>query len=91
MNTSIADQPAFPTDNEGQTGPNTWHHPGMSLRQYYAGLAIRGLLSNHEVYKDAKLTAPNMDERIKEPHLIASFAVSAADALIAELEKKEAA
>jgi hypothetical protein len=26
--------PAFPTDNEGQNGPNTYHFEGMTLRDY---------------------------------------------------------
>lgn len=28
--------PAFPTDNEAQTGNNTWHYAGMTLRDYFA-------------------------------------------------------
>lgn len=28
--------PAFPTDGEHQSGLNTWHHEGMSLRDYFA-------------------------------------------------------
>lgn len=27
--------PAFPTENERQTGANTYHYPGMMLRDYF--------------------------------------------------------
>lgn len=28
--------PAFPTDSEHQSGPNTYHFTGMTLRDYFA-------------------------------------------------------
>lgn len=34
--------PAFPTQNEGQTGSTTWHFQGMSLRDYFAAKAMQG-------------------------------------------------
>lgn len=34
--------PAFPTDNEGQTGPNTWHFSGMTKRELFAALSLMG-------------------------------------------------
>ncbi len=38
--------PAFPTDNEAQTGPNTYHWTGMTLRDWFAGQALAGALAN---------------------------------------------
>ncbi len=38
--------PAFPTDGESQVGPNTWHHEGMTLRDYFAAKAMQGTISN---------------------------------------------
>ncbi len=37
--------PAFPTDNEAQTGNNTWHYTGMTLRDYFAAKAMAGMLA----------------------------------------------
>lgn len=39
--------PAFPTDTAHQSGPNTWHEEGMTLRDYFAAKALPA------VYKDA--------------------------------------
>jgi hypothetical protein len=41
--------PAFPTDNAAQTGNTTWHHEGMSLRDYFAGKAIVALKNHSNV------------------------------------------
>lgn len=38
--------PAFPTENERQTGSNSWHFPGMTLRDYFAAKAMQGLQAN---------------------------------------------
>lgn len=32
--------PAFPTENEGQSGPSTWRYEGMTMRDYFAAKAI---------------------------------------------------
>lgn len=37
--------PAFPTENAHQSGSSTWHHEGMTLRDYFAAKAMQGLLS----------------------------------------------
>ena len=37
--------PAFPTDSEHQSGPNTWHYEGMTLWDYYAAAALQGLIA----------------------------------------------
>lgn len=49
---------------------------GMSMRQYYAGQAMMGLLAN-----------PNNSKEFS--HEIAEWAVMQADALLAELAKEE--
>lgn len=36
--------PAFPTDSECQIGPHRYHFPGMTLRDYFAGMALQGLI-----------------------------------------------
>ena len=41
MSTQIKDGgPAFPTESARQTGPVTWHHEGMTLRDYFAAKAM---------------------------------------------------
>lgn len=69
--------PAFPTDNEKQTGPNTWHHSGMSLRDYFAAKAMQTLLS-HEISKPPGITAEA---------LVAAGAYVIADAMLEAREK----
>jgi hypothetical protein len=65
---------AFPIYVTG--GPESGYHPGMSLREYYAGQALAGLLAND--------TGPAGDWKKS-----AKDALEAADALIAELEGGE--
>lgn len=36
MNDKDNGGPAFPTENERQTGHSTWHYEGMTLRDYFA-------------------------------------------------------
>ena len=78
----LADQPAYPCEvtwgEDGiqgrQTGNSSGICTGMTLRQYYAGLAMQGMLAN------AEITRPN-------EVCISEAAVKIADALLAELEK----
>lgn len=35
--------PAFPTENARQTGSNSWHEEGMTLRDYFAAKAMQGM------------------------------------------------
>jgi hypothetical protein len=44
MNDIETGGPAFPTDNESQNGPNTYHFEGMSLRDYFAAKAMQSIL-----------------------------------------------
>jgi hypothetical protein len=69
--------PAFPvsTSNEAgghQDGPNTWQHPGMALRDYFAAKAMQGLLAQ------SLGTALGSD-----PILGAQYAYRVADAMLA--------
>ena len=64
--------PAFPNQGDGR-GP-THNYDGMTLREYYAGQAMLGLLANPE-------SSPH-------PPDVSSFSVIQADALIAELEEE---
>lgn len=51
-------EPAFPTENSHQTGTNTFHYSGMTLRDWFAGQALERLLGGellpfHETMPDA--------------------------------------
>jgi len=41
MNNTNTGGPAFPTENAHQSGPITWHHEGMTLRDYFAAKAMQ--------------------------------------------------
>lgn len=77
MSAADADSPAFPhvpqgmsfTGEDGYTSYQHPGHPGMSLRDYFAGQALIGLMANPE-------TAHYLPERI------AHDAFTAADAMI---------
>lgn len=58
---------------------------GMTLREYYAGLALQGMLANQKLYKIAadKILPDDM------AHFYALCATEHADALLAQLNKKE--
>jgi hypothetical protein len=98
------DEPAFPgvrgddgfCEQTYSLGPNgdsrcTWHNQGMSLRQYYAGLAMAAAMGSSTV-----LTAINQELKaigVNHPYpecwnVMATYAVEVADALIAELGKE---
>lgn len=82
--------PAFPGpysfDETGQVGhQDKSAQQGMSLRQYYAGLAMQGIKSNDELLRRIMDAAERSDKPQQE--LIAVMARKDADALIAELEK----
>lgn len=64
--------PAFPTDFDMSTFKNA--NQGMSLRAYFAGLAMQGLMAD-----------PNEDG---DSETIARKSIAVADALIAALEVK---
>ena len=46
-NTKNDGGPAFPTGNERQTGSNSYHYEGMTLRDYFAAHALQGGLAHN--------------------------------------------
>lgn len=59
--------PAFPTENERQTGANSYHHEGMTLWDYYAAAALTGTVNeNHTAYSDASIAAEIADAMLTE-------------------------
>ena len=75
--------PAFPSPVPHDVGGSGAYvaSGGMSLRQWYAGLAVQGLIAR--IADDYEGSTPD------DPHLkaIAKHAVAYADALLKELEK----
>ena len=73
---NLKDKPAFPRPMGGAFtktgGEYNASQSGMTLLQYYAGLAMQGALADPEV---------------NNPDALAKFSVKCANALIAELEK----
>jgi hypothetical protein len=73
--------PAFPTQNEGQIGPSTYHYEGMSLRDYFAGQALAGLC--------ASACDSQSMSRTPAPQTMANRAYAYADAMLAHRTTKE--
>lgn len=73
---------AWPSLGEHENGRTfAFSHGGLTKREYFAGQALRGAIGWHGIHEDPKYT---------KPENIAKDCVSLADALIAELNKKEA-
>jgi hypothetical protein len=68
---SNANKPAFPGSYTGNNGMPVWSE-GMTKLEYFAGLALQGMLCNSR----------------RVPHDVAIDAVNYARALLAELEKE---
>lgn len=83
MNANKQSGPAFPVSlgsPEGhQDSANTWQHPGLTKREYFAALAMQGLAS-----RDGGNPEVNCAQDVRA-------AVMYADALLAELAKDGAA
>ena len=73
--------PAFPTDGESEIGPHNWHVEGMSLRDYFAGQALAGMLANKRFHIFGNDGDTLADEQA------AQNADAFADAMIAERAK----
>lgn len=70
---------AHPTniiDPEGQFAPE--YHTGLTKREYFAAMALQGILAGNEINRTGR----------KTPYSIAELATSYADALINALNKK---
>lgn len=64
--------PAFPTENEHQSGNSTWHYEGMTLRDYFAAKAMQGFFAESSTMS------------IKD---IAEWSYKMADAMLKERDK----
>jgi hypothetical protein len=90
----MENEPAFPTDNAAQVGPQTWHYEGLTKLEYFAGLAMQGMLADpdfiprHPDHAGLPSTAePNeLSRRFREA--LAWNAAAIAKALLAALEKE---
>lgn len=82
---TLANEPAFPEQTEILDPRATgWSmRRGMTMRQYYAGLAMQGILANQPLM--LKIWEHHKGESGAEA--VASEAIGAADALLAELSK----
>ena len=60
--------------------------PGMSLRDYFAGQALMGILSNSEFEKDRKRMDKKFDDD-KQTKAVMSVVYAFADAMLAERAK----
>lgn len=78
-------KPVFPLENPRllEDGSMFKQHPGITLREYFAGLAMQGLGTWCPGYSNGLLAHP---ETLAQRALVA---VQNADALIAELAKTE--
>jgi len=65
--------PAFPSEGTGMVGmhPHQFTNPGMTLRQWYAGMAMQGILSS------------DIPNEIREAQVV-GWAWSMADAMLAQ-------
>ena len=75
--------PAFPTDNEHQNGPSTWHYEGMSLRDHFAGLALNALIATPHAWSELGLRPVSGQNDVAQN---ARFAYQYADAMLAARE-----
>ena len=88
-----ADMPAMPApeDMDGHyltpvSMKNFVQHSGLTKREHFAGLAMQGLLSNHQLVIDMTAAGLKGDEFKR---VIAITAIQSADALLAELERPQ--
>ena len=72
--------PAFPTENERQTGAYSYHFEGMTLRDYFAGQALASVKA-----PDILVGIPET-ERVLERHARRMYRM--ADAMLKEREKQ---
>ncbi len=80
--TKNADCPAF--GHVAMTDSNGFQEPGLTKREYFAAMAMQGLLGNPEwmeLYEGKKYLLPD--------YIMTKIAVERADALLAELEKPQ--
>ena len=73
---TIANKSAFPVSPNSEYAHPDWY--GLTKREYFAGLAMQGLLAHTGSFGEPG-----------SPGVLANRSVEMADALIAELNKKE--
>jgi len=78
--------PAFPTENEHQTGNHTMHFQGMSLRDYFAAKAMQAILTNQDL-ASAVVKDSIANKKVKPTDVLAFAAYEYADAMLAERTK----
>ena len=62
---------------------------GLTIRQYYAGLAMQGMWANNSTIEAMQIGSKNITESGKSlSEIIAMLSVESADALINELNKQ---
>jgi hypothetical protein len=84
--------PAFPTENVHQTGPNSYHYPGMSLRDYFAAKAMQACVARWFSVIDEIMVEDPRSPLLNKPrsHGIERCAITAyqyADAMLTAREK----
>ena len=76
--------PAFPTHPDSPASPAGYL--GMSLRDWFAGMVLQGLLSNQVEHSDVWLRLAKEESQTVE-QLVVQMAFDHADAMIAYREK----
>ena len=77
-------------DDGGPAFPNVWEDnpsPGMSLRDWWAGLAMQGMMSNDAMMEALGLVAQVQGKTMRE--VLTAKAFEAADAMLAERTRTE--
>lgn len=77
------DRSAFPAINN----ETAFYAPGLTKREYFAGLAMQGLLANYEAQKDMQ-GDPRYDGN-NFSQVVAINSLEFADALLSELSKSQ--
>ena len=80
-----ADEPAFPLQDAGVSKINAC--AGLTKREYFAAMAMQGLLSNWEWMRGLDRTC--LKREVSMEFGVAMASMSYADALLAALEKRE--
>ena len=78
----LGEQNAFPFDDK-----NKFYY-GMSLREYFAGLAMQGMLANTNMYEEYIQRTSENQEDWSEGECFSNSAIYYADALLEELAKE---
>lgn len=72
--------PAFPTENAHQSSGTTWHHEGMTLRNYFAAKVLPAVYRDFWDGVRANLYAPTEDWRgdiARDAYLVADAMLKA--------------